>query len=262
MRNLKNNEGGAEINSREEILPAEWHEVKSPAVLKTRTGREIKYIRPHEVHRLLSFLEGRDRLLIEVLWNTGARVSEVLALTPSSIDFHQATVTIRSLKKKRRLPKKAKEIKNEIRGLELALKQDPDSKILARKLEDAKRRLAEYDKEGPPVVYRTVPIRAELAGKIAGYCMNERIRPNEKLFPITRVRVYQFIQRAGEKAGIEKDRCHPHVFRHGFAVNAVLSGVPPLVLRRWLGHASIDTTLIYTEVLARDTKRYLEKMEF
>ncbi|MFZ0450388.1 MAG: site-specific integrase, partial [Desulfatiglandaceae bacterium] len=64
------------------------------------------------------------------------------------------------------------------------------------------------------------------------------------------------------KAGIEKGRRHPHVFRHGFAVNAVLSGVPPLVLRRWLGHASIDTTLIYTEVLAQDTKGYLEKMSF
>ena len=211
---------------------------------------------------MLSFLEGRDRLLVEVLWNTGARVSEVLELTPSSIDFHQATITIRNLKKKRKLPKKAKDIKNEIRGLELALKEDPESKILARKLDDAKRRLAEYEKEDPPVVYRTVPIRPQLAGKIAGYCMNERIKPQEKLFPLTRVRVYQIIQEAGKKAGIDKDRRHPHVFRHGFAVNAVLSGVPPLVLRRWLGHASMDTTLVYTEVLAQDTKAYLERMEF
>jgi integrase len=249
-------------NNQDIILPAEWHEIEPPAVLKTRTGHEIKYIRPHEVHRMLSFLEGRDRLLVEVLWNTGARVSEVLELTPSSIDFHQATITIRSLKKKRKLPKKAKDIKNEIRGLELALKHDSESKILARKLDDAKRRLAEYEKEEPPVVYRTVPITSKLAGKIAGYCMEERIKPHEKLFPLTRIRVYQIIQEAGEKAGIDKDRRHPHVFRHGFAVNAVLSGVPPLVLRRWLGHASIDTTLGYTEVLAQDTKAYLEKMEF
>jgi site-specific recombinase XerD len=262
MRSLKSNEGGAEINSREEILPAEWHEVKSPAVLKTRTGREIKYIRPHEVHRLLSFLEGRDRLLVEVLWNTGARVSEVLELTPSSIDFHQATVTIRSLKKKRRLPKKAKEIKNEIRGLELALKHDPGSKILARKLEDARTRLAKFEKEPPPSTYRTVPITPKFTGKIAGYCMSEGIKPNEKLFPLSRIRVYQIVQQAGEKAGLDEDRRHPHVFRHGYAVNAVLSGVPPLVLRRWLGHASMDTTLIYTEVLAQVTKEYLERMKF
>jgi len=250
------------IQSKAEILPVEWREIEVPAVLKTRTGREIKYIRPHEVHRLLSLLEGRNRLLVEVLWNTGARVSEVLELTPSSIDFQQAIVTIRSLKKKRRLPKKAKDIKNEIRGLELALQYDPNSKILARKLEDAKERLAKFDKEAPPAAYRTVPITPQLAGKIAGYCMNQRIKPNERLFPMSRIRVYQIIQEAGKKAGIEKDRCHPHVFRHGFAVNAVLAGVPPLVLRRWLGHASTDTTLVYAEVLAQDTKAYLEKMEF
>jgi site-specific recombinase XerD len=246
----------------DEVLPVQWHEVEPLAVLKTRTGREIKYIRPHEVHSLLSFLEGRDRLLVEVLWNTGARVSEGLELTPESINFSQGTITIRSLKKKKRLPKKAKDIKNEIRGLELALKQDQNSKILARKLEDAKSRLAGFNKEDPSTVYRTVPITSDLAGKIATYCMNNGIKPGQRLFPISRIRVYQIFQEAGEKAGIEKDRKHPHVLRHGFAVNAVLSGVPPLVLRRWLGHASIDTTLIYTEVLAQDTKGYLQKMKF
>ena len=92
--------------------------------------------------------------------------------------------------------------------------------------------------------------------------MVNKIGPNERLFPISRIWVYRILQEAGEKAGIEKDRRHPHVFRHGFAVNAVLSGVPPLVLRGWLGHVSIDSTLVYTEVLAQDTKDYLEKMNF
>ena len=245
-----------------DIVPAEWHEVAPPAVLKTRTGKEIKYIRPDEVHRVLFFLDGRDRLLVEVLWNTGARVSEALELTPASVNFDESTITIRTQKKKKRLSDKAKAVKNEIRGLELALAQDPESRILARKLEDARRRLSQYRKEGPPLVYRTVPITPDLSGRIAAYCMAEKILPNGRLFPITRVRVYQILQRAGEKAGIEKGRRHPHVFRHGFAVNAVLGGVPPMVLRRWLGHASIDTTLIYTEVLARDTREYLKNMKF
>jgi len=249
-------------NKDSEIFPAEWHQIETPAVLKTKTGREIKYIRRHEARRILSVLEGRDQLLVEVLWNTGARVSEGLELTPASVNFNEGTITIRTLKKKRKLPKQAKEVKNEIRGLELAVVQDPESKILVRKLENARKRLAAFEKEAPPQIYRTVPIRPELSGKIAAYCMNGNIGANKQLFPISRIRVYQILQGAGEKAGIEKGRRHPHVFRHGFAVNAVLSGVPPLVLRRWLGHASIDTTLIYTEVLAQDTKGYLEKMSF
>jgi len=246
----------------DEVLPAEWQRVEFPAVLKTSKGQEIKYIRPHEVHRILSHLQGRDRLLVEVLWNTGARISEVLELTPASVNFNESAVTIRTMKKKKRLPKSAKDIKNEIRGLELALAQDPESRILARKLADARRRLSAFEKETPPQTYRTVPIRPEVSGKIAAYCMENNIGPDQRLFSMSRVRAYQILQEAGEKAGIERDRRHPHVFRHGFAVNAVLSGVPPLVLRRWLGHASIDTTLIYTEVLAQDTREYLEKMNF
>jgi site-specific recombinase XerD len=253
---------GPTRNKENETLPAQFYEIDTPALVKTPTGREIKYIRPHEVHRILTVLEGRNQLLVEILWNTGARVSEALELTPVSVNFHESTVTIRTLKKKRRFSRKAKDVKNEIRGLELAVAQDPESKILARKLEDARKRLTVFEKRVPAQIYRTIPIRSELSGKIAAYCMNHNIQRDERLFPISRVWAYQILQEAGEKAGIEKDRRHPHVFRHGFAVNAVLSGVPPLVLRRWLGHAGIDTTLIYTEVLAQDTKGYLEKMSF
>ena len=198
-----------------DCLPAQWHEVKIPAVLKTKTGREIKYIRQDEVHRLLAVLEGRDRLLVEVLWNTGARISEVLELAPSSVDFNEGLVTIRTLKKKKRLPKKAKDIKNEIRGLELALKQESGSKILQRKLENAGARLSEFEKEPPAQTFRVVPIKPQLAGKIASYCMDNNIRPDDRMFKISRVRAYQILQKASETAGIEKGRAHPHIFRHG-----------------------------------------------
>ena len=77
-----------EVKMADEVLPAEWHEIETPAVLKTSAGREIEYIHQHEVHRILSCLQGRDRLLVEVLWNTGARISEVLGLTAGSVNFN------------------------------------------------------------------------------------------------------------------------------------------------------------------------------
>lgn len=233
-----------------------------PAVLKTANGQEIKYIHRDEVHGIMSVLEGRDRLLVELLWNTGGRISEVLELTSQAVNFDNETITIRTLKKKKRLPKKGKEIKNEIMGLTLVLKREPGLKIIQKKLKQAEERLSVIEKEDPLPAYRTVPIRAKLAGRIAAYCMKTGIKENDRIFPVTRIRAYQIISKAAEKTGIEKDRRHPHVFRHGFAVNAVLSGMPPMVLRRWMGHASIDTTLIYTEVLAQDTKGYLDKMRF
>jgi integrase len=89
-----------------EILPAVYEETLP--VLKTQDGREIKYIRRDEVHRMLLFLEGRDKLFVDLLWNTGARVSETLGITPGTVDFNESTITVRTLKKKKRLPKKGK----------------------------------------------------------------------------------------------------------------------------------------------------------
>jgi len=242
-----------------DIIP---YEATPPAVLTTPGGHEIKYIRREEVRRVLSVLEGRDKLLIQVLWNTGARISEVLELTPASVNFTEGAITVRTLKKKKRLPKEARYLKMEIRGLELALRRDPGSKILNRQLTAARTILTGAALQPPEPVYRTIPVRVELAAAIAAYCMAKGIRNHELLFPITRVRAFQIVSDACARAGIEPGRRHPHVFRHGFAVNAVLSGVPPLVLRRWLGHAHIETTLIYTEALAQDTREYLEKMAF
>jgi integrase len=243
-----------------EILPAIYKEM--PVVLKTRDGREIKYIRPDEVQNMLSFLEGRDKVFVDLLWNTGARVSEALMVTPGRIDFERSTITITTLKKRKTLPPKGKALRNEIRGLELALEHDASSKIIQRKLDQARKKLSQIKKEPPPPSYRTMPLQPEFAGKLAAYCMERSLSAREAIFPVSRIRAYQIVQSAAEKAGIEKPRRHPHVFRHGFAVNAVTSGVPPLVLRNWMGHADIHSTLIYTEALAEDTKSYLDRMKF
>ncbi len=50
-------------------------------------------------------------------------------------------------------------------------------------------------------------------------------------------------------AGLDKERGHPHVFRHRFAVHAVLAGVPMLVVKEWFGHTNIKSTLVYLKVL-------------
>ncbi|MFH1672354.1 MAG: site-specific integrase [Pseudomonadota bacterium] len=149
-----------------------------------------------------------------------------------------------------------------IRGLELALRYDPASRILRKKIEQAKQRLSDVEEQLPPARYRTIPVVRKHTGKLATYCMERGLRTNDRLFPISRIRAYQIIQDAGKRAGMEKGRRHPHVFRHGFAVNAVLSSVPPMVLRNWMGHADIQTTLVYTQALAQDSRSYLDGMNF
>ena len=45
----------------------------------------------------------------------------------------------------------------------------------------------------------------------------------------------------------------PKGLRHGFGVNAFQSNVPPHLVQRWLGHASLRTTAIYGDVIGRRT---------
>jgi len=243
-----------------DILPV--LENHNNALLRTVSGKEIKYLTREEVGRILSVLTGRDRLLVQMLWQTGARVSELIAIRVRNIDFQNNTITFRTLKRRRALSKQDKQLKVKVAGLTIALADDPDSKMLAKQLEKAKAELAEAKLQPPPEQYRTVPVKPELMSAIAAYVVTAGLQPNNKLFDVTRIRVHQIIQKAAKRAWLNPDRAHAHAFRHGFAVNAMLSGVPPLVLKQWMGHARLQSTMIYTDALAQDTKHYIDSMVF
>lgn len=77
------------------------HSRSLPAILSRGVP---KYLTPDEARRVIE--EGktvRDKLLLETLFQTGLRISEALALTPSSIDFHAATIQAITLKRRRPL---------------------------------------------------------------------------------------------------------------------------------------------------------------
>lgn len=99
-----------------------------------------------------------------------------------------------------------------------------------------------------------IGVRAELA--LREYLRKERGRPNcTHLFvsrrnePLGIRWTESLLKSLGEKAGI-KD-VHPHRFRHTFAVNALLSGVPELLLMRIMGHESLAATKIYVRAVSK-----------
>lgn len=112
------------------------------------------------------------------------------------------------------------------------------------------------------LIHRVIPLKPDFLGELAVWINRNGLRPPDRLFPVSRVRVFQIVRNAVLQAGFDRRRAHPHVFRHSFAVHCILSGVPVLVVKEWLGHSNITTTLVYLKVLARDTRQFHDMLEF
>lgn len=144
-----------------------------------------------------------------------------------------------------------------------------DSPAIEAKREEKRAEIVDKvwaDKEGEILKLkpetRVVPINGYLIGDLGSYIAQEGLRGTDKLFSITRQRGFQIVKDVCYKAGIDRDRAHPHTFRHSFAVHCVLNGVPLPVLKKWLGYSSISRTMIYCQVLARDTRGFYEAINF
>lgn len=105
---------------------------------------------------------------------------------------------------------------------------------------------------------RMVPLRdPKYLDQLKVYFATERPKMDERLFPITRqaadARLRTIVRNYSKEHGALSIPISAHTFRHSFAVNCVLHGRPLPVLQGWLGHGHIESTVIYTQVLAAET---------
>ncbi|MEM3192981.1 MAG: site-specific integrase [Candidatus Parvarchaeota archaeon] len=107
--------------------------------------------------------------------------------------------------------------------------------------------------------YRTIPLHPALRDAYMRYLLENHIRQDstDALFPLKRQVVDLYMKKIQKATGI---RVHAHKFRHTFAVRAILDGVPLNVLQQWMGHSSIFTTSIYTQITGMDTSEFMRRM--
>ena len=107
--------------------------------------------------------------------------------------------------------------------------------------------------------YRTIPLHPDLRDAYMQYLLEFNInqKSEDLLFPMKRQPVDQYFKGMEPEIGI---KIYAHKFRHTFAVKAIMDNVPLNVVQQWLGHASIFTTSVYTQITGLDTSQFMERV--
>lgn len=157
-------------------------------------------------------LSRRDRALLEMMYGTGARVSEIVGLSTSDIDFDGQLVRLFGKGSKERIV--------------------PFGSSALAALDDW---------YGPQGRARLIP--AQWRNRTDA----EAVFLNRRGGRISRQGVWLVIKQAGERAGIT-EHLSPHVLRHSCATHLLDHGADLRVVQEMLGHATISTTQLYTRV--------------
>lgn len=179
-----------------------------------------------DVERLLSFpaedLPGlRDRALLETLYSTGCRVSELVALDERDVDTVGAVIRVLGKGRKERLCPMGSRALAAVRGY----------------LEGRSRR--------PDLPGGRGPLFLNHSRHAAGSRLTARS-------------VRRILNRRVEEMSL-RARISPHALRHSFATHLLNRGADLRAVQELLGHSSISTTAIYTHVSAERLKQVYAK---
>ena len=161
----------------------------------------------------------RNRAMLELLYSTGARISEAVGLDVDDVDTEARSVLLRGKGGKQRLVPVGRPA---IAALDAYLVRGrPDLARRGRGLGSSPGRSAPAP--GPAIFL------------------------NARGGRLSRQSAWQVLQDAAERAGISS-AVSPHTLRHSFATHLLDGGADVRVVQELLGHASVTTTQIYTLV--------------
>lgn len=111
-------------------------------------------------------------------------------------------------------------------------------------------------KKRDKTIYRQVPLPHAI---ITDLLMLE-IEHSSRLFPWQRTQALSHVKQVMDEADIEGFRSTARGLRHTFGAHGIYCGIPLTLLQRWFGHASVETTAIYTQVLGPEERAIAKKM--
>lgn len=196
---------------------------------KRTQPRPIEYLEYEEIEAVLAAVDRttpagrRDYTVLATLFNTGARVQELL----------------------------------DVRTTDLQLTTPPQVRLVGKGRKT-----------------RTCPLWPQTARLLRALCAERgldlgadaRVFVNHRGGSLTRFGVRfilaKYVRRATvTQPRLARKRLHPHSLRHSTAVHLLKSGVDPLTIAHWLGHASVNTTNRYATIDLDMKRRALAKAQ-
>ena len=156
----------------------------------------------------------RDSTIIELIYATGIRASELINIKITDIDFNESTIRILGKGSKERI------IPIHDLALELVSKYWKNEIFKHNKLVQNKN-----------IRFNRDLLFLNLQGK-----------------KLTRQGLWYIVKNISKKLGLDINKVSPHILRHSFATHLLYNGVPLRHLQELLGHSNISTTQIYTHL--------------
>lgn len=163
----------------------------------------------------------RDRALCELLYATGARISEVHGLDTNDIDYDEHLIRV--------LGKGSKERVIPIGALALEAMRQYHHGARSRFIE-----------------------------KRSSSTSTNALFVSQRGARLSRQGLYDIVRKAATRVGLEK-KVWPHVFRHSFATHLIQHGADMRIVQELLGHSSLSTTQRYTAVDAARLRTMYER---
>ena len=190
--------------------------------LPKQGSRSVSFLNPGQIERLLNSpkisnnVGLRDKTILETLFSTGLRVSELVSLNRDQVDLQRKEFGVKGKG-------------NKIRVVFL-------SDTAAQWIERYLRSRQDHFK----------PLFIRHRGKVDAQKNGEKMR-------LTTRSIQNIVSKYAKRSGLPI-KATPHTLRHSFATDLLISGADIRSVQEMLGHESIRTTQVYTHVTNRHLK--------
>jgi site-specific recombinase XerD len=209
--------GGGDLLLKEQVDHIELFEVEA-----LKRACDIAFERSKQTENY-QWIRDRDKLLIQMLWSTGARVTDVLEMSTTNIKFQEKSIKFLVHKRKSKKVKTGGEFWHTI-----------------------------------PIDMETL---GEIMDFIQTYSIKGFlfVSPKTSEEPMTRQAVNKKLNEYTELISMRK--VHPHLFRHGLAMYLIGQGMPVEHIAHHLAHSSTSITLrTYARIGLKEEQKMIESL--